>query len=192
MGSSRPHVLVVDDEQDIADVYATKLQEHYETSVAYGGEQALELIDHHVDAVLLDRRMPDMSGDAVLAEIRDRGYDCAVIMVTAVDPDLNILDMQFDDYLSKPVDEDVLRETLERHVDPIADSERVEEYFALLSKLEVLEAELTEAELRQSEEFKRTVQRARDMTEELREEIDDFDALVETYRNIERSPGSDD
>lgn len=187
MGRSRPQVVIVDDERDIADIYAKNLDGSYETSVAYGGEEALDVIDEGVDAVLLDRRMPDKSGDEVLAEIRERGLDCAVIMVTAVDPDLNILDMEFDDYLSKPVDEETLTSTLERHVDDVADSERVEEYFSLLSKLEVLEAELTGAELQESDEFKRTARRAREMTEQLREEIDDFESLVETYRNIERS-----
>ncbi|MFD1585744.1 response regulator [Halorientalis brevis] len=191
MGRSRPHVVIVDDERDIADIYAKNLEGSYETSVAYGGEEALDVIDDGVDAVLLDRRMPDMSGDEVLAELREQGMDCAVIMVTAVDPDLNILDMGFDDYLSKPVDEETLESTLERHVDPVADSERVEEYFSLLSKLEVLEAELSGAELQESDEFKRTARRAREMTEQLREEIDDFESLVETYRNIDRSPGDD-
>ena len=191
MGRSRPHVVIVDDERDIADIYAKNLDGSYETSVAYGGEEALDVIDDGVDAVLLDRRMPDKSGDEVLAEIRERGLDCAVIMVTAVDPDLNILDMEFDDYVSKPVDEEILKSTLERHVDPVADSERVEEYFSLLSKLEVLEAELSGAELQESDEFKRTARRAREMTEQLRAEIDDFESLVETYRNIDRSPGDD-
>ena len=184
-------MVIVDDERDIADIYAKNLDGSYETTVAYGGEEALDVIDDGVDAVLLDRRMPDKSGDEVLAELRERGLDCAVIMVTAVDPDLNILDMGFDDYLSKPVDEETLKSTLERHVDPVADSERVEEYFSLLSKLEVLEAELSGAELQESDEFKRTARRAREMTEQLREEIDDFESLVETYRNIDRSPGDD-
>jgi len=191
VGRSRPHVVIVDDERDIADIYAKNLDGSYETSVAYGGEEALDVIDDGVDAVLLDRRMPDKSGDEVLAELRERGLDCAVIMVTAVDPDLNILDMGFDDYLSKPVDEETLESTLDRHVDPVADTERVEEYFSLLSKLEVLEAELSGAELQESDEFKRTARRAREMTEQLRAEIDDFESLVETYRNIDRSPGDD-
>ncbi len=182
---------MVDDERDMADVYATKLERHYDTSVAYSGREALAKVDEGVDAVLLDRRMPDTSGDEVLAEIRDRGLDCVVVMVTAVDPDLNILDLDFDDYLSKPVDEEILHTTLDRHVDPVADAERIEEYFSLLSKLEVLEAELTDAELGDSEEFKRTVREAEAMTERLREEIDDFDALVETYRNVDRSADGD-
>jgi len=182
-----PTVLVVDDEPDVADAYAARLEHRYETTVAYGGEAALERISDDIDAVLLDRRMPDLHGDDVLDEIRDRGYDCAVIMVTAVDPDLNILEMEFDDYLSKPVSKDTLLSTLEQHVDPAVKNEDLEEFFALLSKLEVLEAEHTQSELQNDDQFKQLAKEASELADELREEVDDFESLVSTYRDISRT-----
>jgi DNA-binding response OmpR family regulator len=189
VGSSvdvRPLVLIVDDEQDIADVYAVQLDGSYETRVAYGGEEALEKVDEDVDAVLLDRRMPDRHGDDVLEEIRDRGLTCSVIMVTAVDPDLNILEMDFDDYLCKPVDEETLRSTLEQHITAPKTDGKINEFFSSLSKLEVLAEEKTEAELKKSDEFKQLAQQARQLADELRGEVDDFEQLVETYRNVSR------
>jgi CheY-like chemotaxis protein len=63
-------VLIVDDESEVADVYALRLREEYETRTAYGGEEALDTIDSDMDVVLLDRRMPDLSGDEVLERIR--------------------------------------------------------------------------------------------------------------------------
>jgi DNA-binding response OmpR family regulator len=189
VGSSvdvRPLVLIVDDEQDIADVYAVQLDGPYETRVAYGGEEALEKVDEDVDAVLLDRRMPDRHGDDVLDEIRNRGLTCSVIMVTAVDPDLNILEMDFDDYLCKPVDKETLRSTLEQHIDAPTDNGKINEFFSSLSKLEVLAEEKTEAELKKSEEFKQLAQHSRQLADELRSEVDDFEQLVETYRNVSR------
>lgn len=66
-----PVLLVVDNERDVADTYALQLEE-YDTRVAYGGEEALAKLDDDVDAVLLDRRMPDVHGDEVLARIHDR------------------------------------------------------------------------------------------------------------------------
>jgi len=60
-------------------------------------------MDDEVDAVLLDRRMPDVHGDEVLARLREEGCDCPVIMTTAVDPGMDILEMDFEDYLCKPV-----------------------------------------------------------------------------------------
>jgi DNA-binding response OmpR family regulator len=184
---SAPVVLVVDDEQDVADTYALRLQKTYETRVAYGGEAALTMIDDDVDAVLLDRRMPDISGDDVLAEIRERGYDCAVIMATAVDPDLNILEMDFDDYLCKPIFQETLLETLEKHVDESPDdSEDMAEFLSLISKIDVLKAELSEAELAASDEYQRLQERVDALAPTLRESVEDFDEMLETHREIDR------
>jgi CheY-like chemotaxis protein len=38
---------------------------------AYGGHEALEELSDDVDVILLDRRMPGLSGDEVLEEVRD-------------------------------------------------------------------------------------------------------------------------
>ncbi|WP_435333512.1 response regulator transcription factor [Haloarchaeobius sp. TZWWS8] len=103
-----PTILVVDDEQTLADLYATWLGEEYETETAYGGAQALSMIDEATDIVLLDRRMPDWSGDEVLDELRMQGYDCWVVMVTAVDPGLDLIELDVHDYLTKPVSETTL------------------------------------------------------------------------------------
>ena len=184
---SRPLVLVVDDEEDVADTYALRLQSQYETRVAYGGEQALELLDDDVDAVVLDRRMPDIPGDEVLAEIRGRGYDCPVIMATAVDPELNILEMDFDDYLCKPIFREALLETLDQHVrSSQQQNERLEEFLRLVSKLDVLESEHTQRDLQRNTEYNRLKERADDLAAKLRHEVDDLDEMLETYRSIER------
>lgn len=193
MGSSpdvRPTVLVVDDEVDVADAYAMQLRDSYEPIVAYGGEEALDSVDETVDAVLLDRRMPDKHGDDVLAELRARGFEFPIIMVTAVDPDLNILEMDFDDYLCKPVDKETLCSVLDQHVEAGPDDARIDEFFQILSKIEVLADQKTEAELGRSEEFTTLARRAEEMADELREQVDDFDELVATYRNVGR--GSSD
>ena len=128
-GGSRATVLVVDDEHAVADLHAYWLRPEYDVLVEYGGEAALEAVDDSVDVVLLDRRMPDVDGDEVLVAIRDRGYDCRVGMVTAVPPDVDVLDLGFDDYLCKPVDREGL----------VGAVHRLEEYDAYPS----LHAELT-------------------------------------------------
>ena len=115
-GSDTATVLVVDDEEEVADVYALRLRNEYDTRVAYGGEDALETIDVDVDVVLLDRRMPDIPGDEVLEQIREKGYDCRIIMLTAVDPGLDIVEMPFDEYLVKPVEKDTLRNCVRRQL----------------------------------------------------------------------------
>jgi DNA-binding response OmpR family regulator len=183
----QPTVLVVDDEPDVADTYALYLQEGYETVTAYGGEEALDRVDESVDVVLLDRRMPDIPGDEVLDRIREAGYGCTVIMVTAVDADLNILEMDFDDYLSKPVRQGTVRETVEQHVDRSRrDNERLDEFFAIVSKLSVLEDEMTRVQLENSEEYQQLQRRAEELGDELSSSIEDFEEIVQTYREIER------
>lgn len=93
-------VLIVEDEQPLADLYAAWLTETYSIRTAYDGEQALDQLDEQVAVVLLDRRMPQLSGDDVLERIRERNYDCHVAMVSGVHPDFDIIEMGFDDYLT--------------------------------------------------------------------------------------------
>jgi Response regulator containing CheY-like receiver domain and AraC-type DNA-binding domain len=75
--------------------------------VAYGGEEALEKIDETVDVVLLDRRMPGLTGDKVLQEIRERGFNCRVVMVSAVNKNEGD-SLPADDYYEKPMNRDAL------------------------------------------------------------------------------------
>lgn len=110
----RPTVLFVDDEPALADGRAAQLSDQYDTRTAYDGEAALEVVDDDVDVVFLDRRMPGRSGEAVLESIRERGHDCRVVMVTGVEPDADVVEMGFDEYLVKPIEADDLREAADR------------------------------------------------------------------------------
>lgn len=184
-------VLVVDDESDVADTYSLRLAGEYDTRVAYGGEEALEAVDADVDAVLLDRRMPDIHGDDVLDEIREEGYDCVVIMLTAVDPDLNILEMEFDDYLCKPAERDTLLETLDSHLDQPAPSQeeqedKVSKFLSLIAKLDVLESEMSHAERAESDEYQEMKEQAEELGPDVKKEVDDLEDLIETHRSIAR------
>lgn len=108
-----PTVMFVDDEPSLADGYADTFTE-FDTQSAYSGQEALEAMDDDVDIVFLDRRMPQMSGGEVLNAIREQGYDCRVVMLTAVEPDSDVIEMGFDEYLIKPIDPDTLRETVDQ------------------------------------------------------------------------------
>ncbi|KTG07854.1 bacterio-opsin activator domain-containing protein [Haloferax profundi] len=144
-------VLVVDDDEDLADTCRYWLDgERFSVETAYGGEAALDRIDDSVDVVLLDRRMPTVSGDDVLDEIRARGIDCRVAMMTAVEPDTDIVDMPFDAYLVKPVTETEVKETVEELLFRSSFESEVREYFALESTEEVLESREVD-ELREPE-----------------------------------------
>ena len=137
--SATPVVLVVDDDEDLADTCEYWLRDDYDVRVAYGGEDALAQVDETVDVVLLDRRMPNLSGDDVLEALRDRDLDCHVAMMTAVEPDTDIVDMPFDDYLVKPVTKTDVREAVDELVVRSDFDEEVREFFALESTEEALE-----------------------------------------------------
>ena len=188
-GSDQATVLVVDDEEEVADVYALRLQNEYETRTAYGGEEALEEIDDEVNVVLLDRRMPDIAGDDVLAEIRDDGYDCKVIMLTAVDPGMDILEMDFDDYLCKPVEKTDLVAAIDQQLEVQRYDERLAEYLEVTSKLALLEAELSPQEVTDSDELQDLSERAETLKAEMDETLDEFDDIESAFREIARHPG---
>lgn len=149
----KPVVLVVDDEERIPQAFALWLGDGYEVRTATDGEEAIERLDDAVDVVLLDRQMPGLSGDEVLDRIRDGGYGCRVAMVTGVDPDFDIVDMPFDDYLTKPVGREKLRETVDCLLSIDDYDEAIRTYFALSKKRATLEAEKTRTELEESDDY---------------------------------------
>ena len=170
-----PAVLVVDDEPDVADAYAAQLSSEYRVETAYSGEAALEELGPDVDVVLLDRRMPGVSGDDVLDEIRERGLDCRVAMVTAVDPDFDIIEMPFDDYVIKPVSGDDLFETIERLLNCAEYEATLQEYYALSSKYATLLSNKSDAVLETSEEFADLETRREEVREQLDDTVAQFD-----------------
>ncbi|WEL29454.1 Signal transduction regulator [Haloferax volcanii] len=144
-------VLVVDDDEDLADTCRYWLDgERFAVETAYGGAEALCRLDETVDVVLLDRRMPNVTGDDVLEEIRERGLDCRVAMMTAVEPDTDIVEMPFDAYLVKPVSESEVKETVEELLVRSGFESGVREYFALESTEAALDSRDVE-ELREPE-----------------------------------------
>jgi len=184
--SEKPSVLVVDDEAEVADVYALRLRDEYEVETAYGGAEALERVEDDLDVVLLDRRMPNVSGDDVLARIRDRGVDCRVIMITAVDPDFDIVEMPFDDYLCKPVEKRDLVGAIEQQLTATRYDERLTDYLEVTSKLGLLEAEKTAAELDESEDVAELRERAAELKRELDETLTEFDDATAAFKEIGR------
>ncbi|MFB6075003.1 MAG: response regulator transcription factor [Haloarculaceae archaeon] len=177
-------VLVVDDERDVADLYATWLRDEYEVEVAYGGEDAVDLLGPSLDVVLLDRQMPDLPGDRVLDEIDDCDLDCRVVMVTAVDPDFDIVEMPFDDYLTKPVQRDALFDTVEEMRTRSTYDDQLQRYYALASKKATLETEKSPTELDASEEYteiSERVERLREQADATASEFDDFESVFQEF-----------
>lgn len=179
-------VLLVDDEPDIVAAYQEQLREAYTTRSAFSGEEALEELDESVDVVLLDRRMPGMSGDELLEQIRDREFDCWVVMVTAVEPDLDIVALEFDEYLTKPVSDSQLNDVVERMLAREQLDTQIQQIVEMGSKLATLEAKLDYEQLQESDHYGELREEFNDLREEIEvTEYEDDPYLEATVENID-------
>ncbi|MDZ7730495.1 MAG: response regulator [Natrialbaceae archaeon] len=145
--------LIVEDEPELARLYGQWLSDEYEVTTANDGDEALEQITEEVDVVLLDRRMPTLSGDEVLDRIRERNLECRVAMVTAVEPDFDIVKMGFDDYLVKPISKEQLIDIIEQLQLRTTYDDQLQEFFSLASKKAILDEKKTDGEIKASREY---------------------------------------
>jgi CheY-like chemotaxis protein len=187
MRVTQPSVLMVDDEKRVADAYALRLEDVADVTVAYGGEEALEAVDdgHPPDVVLLDRHMPGLSGDEVLDRLRERELRTRVIMVTAIDPDLGVLDMPFDDYLSKPVEREDLYAAVDQQCQVLA-YDLLGEYFQLESKRAVVAAELLPEETANNERLADIEAHLAAIEDRVRSLLPEAEELLSSFSGIDR------
>lgn len=72
-GHENGRVLVIDDEPDIAELIAQILtSDGFEVIIAHSAEEALALLPGQFDVILSDLNMPEMNGQALMAEIKER------------------------------------------------------------------------------------------------------------------------
>lgn len=117
-------VLVVDDLEPNRALLERRLEKFgYRTLSVDSGTAALRVLEQEKpDVILLDYMMPNMNGLEVLARIRKNRVtkDVPVIMVTAraeAEAVVEALDSGADDYVTKPIDFDVLRARMEAHIE---------------------------------------------------------------------------
>ena len=105
----KPHILLVDDEQDITSNLSAYLNRSgFETSTAGDGEEALQQVKQLVpDLIVLDVLMPIMDGREMLRKLRQADDWTPVILLTQVGEASEramALEEGADDYLNKPFD----------------------------------------------------------------------------------------
>jgi DNA-binding response OmpR family regulator len=100
-------VLVVEDERDIAELIALHLADlPAQATLAHDGRSGLALaLDQEWDAIVLDLRLPGLSGLDLCRELRSRGSRVPILMLTARGGELDRvlgLELGADDYVTKP------------------------------------------------------------------------------------------
>lgn len=158
-------ILVVDDQRGVADLYAAWLGAELEVTVAYDGEAALEAIDESVDVVFLDRRMPGMTGDEVLAALAERDPDPYVAFVTGVEPDIDILDAPIDEYLHKPVSKADLEAVIRDARICATFGEDMRRHNALTNKRDALEDALPARDESRTDQLRTVIEQLERLTE---------------------------
>lgn len=117
----KPLALVIEDDQDIAIVFANVMrQADYDAEIILDGNTAIErLAEVAPDVVLLDLRLPGVSGGDILAQIRrdERLAKTRVVIVTANPDMVQALPESTPFVLLKPIDLNQLR-ALAKRLDP--------------------------------------------------------------------------
>ncbi len=123
MNQHHASLLVVDDNKVNSDMLSRRLlRQGFNVSVADGGKHALELVEsQQFDLVLLDLMMPDINGRDVLDQVRQEysPSELPVIMVTASQDSkdtTDLLKLGANDYVTKPIDFNVLLARLENQL----------------------------------------------------------------------------
>lgn len=119
----RPTILIVDDTRVNLEVLALLLNQNYQVKVAGNGQRALDIAQcsPHLDLVLLDVRMPEMSGYDVCQRLQENPLtrSIPVIFVTAAfDQESEIYGLQLGavDYISKPISPAITLLRVHNHV----------------------------------------------------------------------------
>ena len=102
-------ILIVEDEESNYELLKAMLRKReLEVIWAQTGKQAIEQCKTHSFAlILMDIKMPEMSGYDAIVELRKMGIDCPIIAQTAyarLEDEETALRSGFDGYVSKPID----------------------------------------------------------------------------------------
>lgn len=116
----QPHILVVDDEEALADMIGIALEMMgYQVTRAFSLSEASELAEiKRFDLVLLDNHFPDGHGDSLVPALMKRWPELPIVIVTANDTDehvTNALALGAREVLNKPFGLDELGAVVARY-----------------------------------------------------------------------------
>lgn len=163
MSPQPPTVVIVEDDTAIADLYEIWLRSEYTVKAAYTREDAEPILDDSVDIAVLDRNLPDGSGDEIVNTIRNRGLPFPVVMVSGEIPDVDIIDLEIEAYHSKPIGKEELLDTIQTLLEETTYSAAKREFYTITRKKALLETYRSDPRLEASEEFTKVTARHREL-----------------------------
>jgi DNA-binding HxlR family transcriptional regulator len=103
-----PRVLVVDDDPRQVELLSSWLGTEYEVVTATDGDSAREALDYSIDVAIIDRRLPDMTGDQIVENARRVGICPPTAFLSSADVSVAATELPVDMLLSKPAKHDAL------------------------------------------------------------------------------------
>jgi len=151
-------ILVVDDEESIRNLMRMTLElDGYKVSTAADGPTALDIFEkENPEVVLLDVRLPGMSGIEILDRIKAINQDAEVIIITGhgdMDMAVECLRKQASNFLTKPVGEELLSLSLKGSLERVALKKKLRQY---TRNLEILVREAN-VELERAYQFRENI-----------------------------------
>ncbi len=140
-------ILLVDDEKDIREVLRLPLTDlGYEVLEAENGADALHLFERlQPPMILTDIKMPGMDGIELLQKVKRANPEVEVIMITGHgDMDLAVKSLKYNatDFITKPINVDVLEIAIQRAAERILNRQKLREYTLNLERLVAEKSEL--------------------------------------------------
>ncbi|MCF7798274.1 response regulator [Candidatus Woesearchaeota archaeon] len=117
---SKKRILIAEDDELSRMIFSFQLQDEYDVFFANDGKAATDLVlSYHYDLIILDERMPKMSGSKANEEIRQYQPDVPIFGISASFGELSYLyevKDKYDEVLAKPYDVDVLRNLIRKYI----------------------------------------------------------------------------
>ncbi|MFC6988882.1 response regulator [Haloplanus sp. GCM10025708] len=184
-------VLVVDDDEALAESVRIWIEqrEEWRATTATAGDEALDVYGPHVDVVFLDRQLSRTTGAEVLESMRERNGDARVAMMTAIEPDWDILELSFDMYLTKPVGKEDVHEATQELIHRNDYARELQALFALSSKIATLQPRYPRHHLEDDERYQRLLEEFDRVESAAQSAVDDIDGdeFTEYLRMIEQT-----
>lgn len=110
-------IVIVDDEETIRKTFSLILSQQYRVSLAKDGAEALTRFKGAgIDLMIIDYRLPDMTGIDLVAALRKNGYRGDVILISAfsdmIEPDI-LSRLSISHFFAKPLDLNALSRSID-------------------------------------------------------------------------------